>query len=229
MPHNQTPEKSPSFTPTGRSKVRRLPRQGSYEQELICQILDEGLVCHVGFAVEGQPYVIPTAYARIADQIYIHGSPISRMMRSLSHGIEVCMTVTLLDGLVLARSAFHHSMNYRSVVIFGTATVLSDLEHKMNALEAFSEHIAPGRWHEIRQPNSNELEATVVLAIPLVEASAKIRTGHPTDEREDYRLPIWAGEIPLRLAADLPINDSGLLQGIEPPDYALKYSRLGKR
>jgi uncharacterized protein len=222
-------EPSPSFTPTGKSKVRRLPKQGSYERELIYKILDEGLVCYVGFAIEGQPFVIPTAYARVADQIYIHGSPISRMMRSLGSGIEVCITVTLLDGLVLARSAFHHSMNYRSVMIFGTATAVSELDQKMAALQAFTEHIVPGRWSEVRQPNSKELEATVVLALPLIEASAKVRTGHPTDEREDYDLPIWAGEIPLRLVADSPINDSSLSQGIEPPDYALNYLKLGNK
>jgi uncharacterized protein len=229
MQYNPTPEQSQSFTPTGRSKVRRLPKQGSYERDLIYQILDEGLVCYVGFAVEGQPFVIPTAYARIADQIYIHGSPISRMMRSLSSGIDVCITVTLLDGLVLARSAFHHSMNYRSVMMFGTATVVSELEQKMTALQAFSEHIALGRWAEVRQPNSNELEATVVLALPLTEVSAKVRAGHPTDEHEDYNLPIWAGEIPLRLVADLPINDACLLPGIELPDYVSNYLRFGKR
>jgi uncharacterized protein len=222
-------EPLPSFTPTGKSKVRRLPKQGSYERELIYKILDEGLVCYVGFAIEGQPFVIPTAYARVADQIYIHGSPIGRMMRSLGSGIEVCITVTLLDGLVLARSAFHHSMNYRSVMIFGTATVVSELDQKIASLQSFTEHIVPGRWSEVRQPNSKELEATVVLALPLIEASAKVRTGHPTDEHEDYDLPIWAGEIPLRLVADSPINDSSLLQGIEPPDYALNYLKLGNK
>lgn len=229
MQCNQTPEQSQSFTLTGRSEVRRLPKQGSYERDLIYKILDEGLVCYVGFAIEGQPYVIPTAYARIADQIYIHGSPISRMLQSLSNGIEVCLTVTLVDGLVLARSAFHHSMNYRSVISFGTATVVSELEQKMSALQAFSDHILPGRWAEVRQPTSNELEATVVLALPLIEASAKVRTGHPTDEREDCSLPIWAGEIPLRLVADSPIGDSSLLQGIEPPDYVSNYLKFGNQ
>ena len=229
MTCNQTPEPSPSFPPTSRSKVRRLPKQGSYERALIYKILDEGLVCYVGFAVEGQPFVIPTAYARIADQIYLHGSPLSRMMRSLSSGIEVCTTVTLLDGLVLARSAFHHSMNYRSVMIFGTATVVTELEQKMTALQAFSEQIVPGRWAEVRQPNAIELEATIVLALPLVEASAKVRTGHPTDEREDYHLPIWAGEIPLKLVADAPINDAALLTEIAPPAYASNYLRTAKK
>lgn len=229
MSRNQIPEPSQSLTPTGRSKVRRLPKQGCYDQDLIYQILDEGLVCCVGFAVEGQPYVIPTAYARIADRLYLHGSPISRMIRSLGSGIEVCITVTLLDGLVLARSAFHHSMNYRSVMMFGTATVVSEMAQKRTALQAFTEQIVPGRWAEVRPPNSTELEATVVLALPLVEASAKVRTGHPTDEREDYSLPIWAGEIPLRLVAALPISDACLPPGIAPPDYASNYLRLGKK
>jgi hypothetical protein len=228
MSHSHS-EQSPNFTSTARSKVRRLPKLGSYDRDLIYTILDEGLICYVGFAVEGQSYVIPTAYARVGDQLYIHGSPISRMMRSIGKGIQVCITVTLLDGLVLARSAFHHSMNYRSVMVFGTATVISDLQLKIDALQAFSEHIVPGRWAEVRQPNSTELEATVVLAIPLVEVSAKVSTGHPTDEQEDYSLPIWAGEIPLRLIAGSPINDSNLLQGNEPPAYALAYSRLSKK
>jgi uncharacterized protein len=229
MQYEETPEQSPSFTPTSRSKVRRLPKQGNYDRDLIYEILDEGLVCCVGFAIEGQPFAIPTAYARIADQIYIHGSPISRMMRSLSSGIEVCITVTLLDGLVLARSAFHHSMNYRSVMIFGTATIVSELEQKMIALQAFSEHIIPGRWTEVRQPNSKELEATIVLALPICDVSSKVRTGSPIDEYEDYSLPIWAGEIPLRLVAESPINDASLLIGIELPNHVSSYLRLAKK
>ena len=214
-----------SFTPTGRTKVRRLPNRSNYDRDVIYDILDEGLVCHVGFAIKEQPYVIPTAYARVGDQLYIHGSPLSRMIRSLSSGIEVCLTVTLLDGLVLARSAFHHSMNYRSVVMLGTATVVLELDQKMAALQAFSEHIVPGRWQEVRQPNLKELEATVVLSLPLIEASAKVRTGHPSDDKEDYLLPVWAGEIPLRMIADSPINDDSLLTGIVQPDYALNYLR----
>ncbi len=221
-------EQSPNLMPTDRSRVRRLPQRGSYERELIDKILDEGLVCHVGFAIEGQPFVIPTAYARVADQIYIHGSPMSRMAQALGNSIEVCITVTLLDGLVLARSAFHHSMNYRSVVAFGTATVMHEPEQKRVALKAFSEQIVPGRWAEVRKPNSKELEATVVLSLPLMEASAKIRAGHPTDDQEDYDLPVWAGEIPLKLTADLPVNDSCLPTEIKPPDYAIDYPKFKK-
>jgi uncharacterized protein len=226
MQHNPASEQLQSLTPTARSKVRRLPQRSSYERDLIYKILDEGLVCHVGFAIEGQPFVIPTAYARVADYLYIHGSPISRMVRALSSGIEICVTVILLDGLVLARSAFHHSMNYRSVVVFGEATVVHETEQKMAALQAFSEQIVPGRWADVRQPNLKELEATIVLSLPLEEASAKTRVGHPTDDPEDYNLPVWAGEIPLKLQADLPINDSCLPAEIEPPQYIFDQPRF---
>lgn len=225
MQYDQTVESSQNLTPTSRSKVRRLSKQGSYERALIYKTLDEGLVCQVGIAVEGQPFVIPTAYARVGDRLYIHGSPLSRMMRVLISGVEVCITVTLIDGLVLARSTFHHSMNYRSVVIFGTATVVSEPKQKAIALQAFSNYIAPERWAEVRQPNTKELEATIVLALPLVEASAKVRVGHPTDESEDYSLPIWAGEIPLRLT----IDDSRLLPRIKPPNYASNYLRFNNK
>lgn len=204
------------FTPTQRTTVKRLPKRANYEQDTVYQILDEGLVCHVGFVVDNQPYVIPTAYGRVEDKLYIHGSPASRMLRTLQAGIQVCVTVTLLDGLVLARSAFHHSMNYRSVVVFGTASVVSDPEDKLKALHAFTEHIVPGRWEEIRQPNRNELAGTLVLSLPLVEASAKVRTGPPVDDEADYELPVWAGEIPLRLVAGVPINDPRLQPGTVP-------------
>ncbi len=204
-----------SFTPTPRTTVKRLPKRAEYDRKIVYEILDEGLVCHVGFAVEGQPYVIPTAYGRVEDKLYIHGSPASRMLRTLQGGISVCITVTLLDGLVLARSAFHHSMNYRSVVIFGTAEVVSDAKEKLKALHAFTEHIIPGRWEKIRQPNPSELAGTLVLSVPLVEVSAKVRTGPPIDDEDDYSLPVWAGEIPLRLVADMPINDPRLQPGIE--------------
>jgi hypothetical protein len=204
------------FTPTQRTAVKRLPKRGVYDREIIYQILDEGLVCHVGFVVDRQPYVIPTAYGRVDDKLYIHGSPASRMLRTLQEGIPVCVTVTLLDGLVLARSAFHHSMNYRSVVIFGTASVVSEPEEKLEALHAFTEHIVPGRWEDVRQPNRNELTGTLVLSLPIVEASAKIRTGSPVDDEADYSLPVWAGEIPLRLVAGTPIDDPRLHAGIKP-------------
>lgn len=213
------------LTPKQRSTVRQIPKRGQYECKVIYQILDEGLVCHVGFAVDGQPYVIPTAYGRIGDKLYIHGSPASRMLRSLQGGIEVCITVTLLDGLVLARSAFHHSMNYRSVVVFGTAIMVQDAEQKLEALQAFSEHIVSGRWAEVRPPSPHELQGTLVLSLSLTEASAKVRTGPPMDDEADYKLSVWAGEVPLHLVASTPINDPRLPSEIATPAYALNYSR----
>jgi nitroimidazol reductase NimA-like FMN-containing flavoprotein (pyridoxamine 5'-phosphate oxidase superfamily) len=199
-----------TFTPTQRTTLKRIPKRANYECETVYQILDEGLVCHVGFVVDGQPFVIPTAYGRVEDKLYIHGSPASRMLRSLQEGIPVCITVTLIDGLVLARSAFHHSMNYRSVVVFGTASIVSNPEEKLEALYAFTEHVVPGRWEEVRQPSRSELTGTLVLSLPLVEASAKVRTGPPSDDEADYSIPVWAGEIPLRVVADAPIDDSRL-------------------
>jgi nitroimidazol reductase NimA-like FMN-containing flavoprotein (pyridoxamine 5'-phosphate oxidase superfamily) len=214
-----------SFSKTERTAVRRLPKRGNYERAGIYHILDEGFICHAGFAVEGKPFVIPTGYARVEDMLYIHGSQASRMLRELGKGIEVCVTVTLIDGLVLARSAFHHSMNYRSVVIFGRAEVVEDEDEKNEALRAFSEHIVPGRWDDVREPTPNELKMTTVLRLPLVEASAKIRTGPPLDDEEDYELPVWAGVVPLSLTSGAPINDPRLIEGIEPPSYARRYSR----
>lgn len=214
-----------NFTPTERSKVRRLPKRGEYERAAVYRILDEGFVCHVGFVVEGQPFVIPTGYARAGDNLYIHGAQASRMLRTLAGGVEVCVTVTLLDGLVLARSAFHHSINYRSVVVFGRALVVEDESEKREALRAFTEHVLPGRWDEVREPNQSELKATTVLALPLGEASAKVRTGPPVDDEEDYEMPVWAGVLPLRTNAGAPVNDPRLAQGIEPPAYILSYDR----
>ncbi|RCJ40820.1 flavin-nucleotide-binding protein [Nostoc minutum NIES-26] len=211
--------------PSQRTTVKRLPQRGNYERETIYQILDEGLVCHVGFIAQGQPFVIPTAYGRVNDTLYIHGSPASRMLRTLQQGIDVCVTVTLLDGLVLARSAFHHSMNYRSVVVFGTATIVEDPEQKLAALKAFTEHVINGRWDEVRSPNRPELAGTLVLSLPLAEASAKLRTGGPVDDETDYQLPIWAGEIPLKLTATTPIPDSRLHPSIKLPKYISSYSR----
>ncbi|MBV8883579.1 MAG: pyridoxamine 5'-phosphate oxidase family protein [Chroococcidiopsidaceae cyanobacterium CP_BM_RX_35] len=210
---------------TQRSKLKRMPSRGHYERELIYQILDEGLICHIGFAVDSQPFVIPTAYGRVGDRLYIHGSSASRMMRSLTNGIEVCITVTLLDGLVLARTAFHHSMNYRSVVIFGTATVVQDVNQKLKALEAFTEHIVPKRWATVRQPTPQELQVTSVLELPLDEASAKVRTGPPGDEEGDYSIPVWAGVIPLELTAGTPISDPRLQSEISLPSYLHNYTR----
>ena len=214
-----------SFTPTPRTTIKRIPKRGQYEREIVYQILDEGLVCHIGFVVDDQPYVIPTAYGRVGEKLYIHGSPASRMLRTLKESINVCITVTLVDGLVLARSAFHHSMNYRSVVVFGKASVVQDAEEKLKALYAFCEHVVPGRWESVRQPSPNELAGTLVLSVPLVEVSAKVRTGPPIDDEADYDLPVWAGEIPLRLVAAAPIDDPRLTAGIVPPSHVRDYVR----
>jgi nitroimidazol reductase NimA-like FMN-containing flavoprotein (pyridoxamine 5'-phosphate oxidase superfamily) len=213
------------FEPTGRTRLRRLPQRGTYERESVYGILDEGLVCHVGFVADGEPFVIPTGYARVGDRLYVHGSAASRMLRTLAGGVRVCVTVTLLDGLVLARSAFHHSMNYRSVVVFGTASVVEDEAEKSEALRAFTEHIIRGRWTDVRPPDEGELKKTLVLKLPLAEASAKIRTGPPIDDEEDYQLPVWAGVIPLGLNAGEPVPDPRLAPGSVPPSYARRYSR----
>ncbi|MEO0394518.1 MAG: pyridoxamine 5'-phosphate oxidase family protein [Cyanobacteria bacterium P01_A01_bin.137] len=208
---------------TVRTQVKRVPKRGHYDLETVYSILDAGLICHVGFAMEEQPFVIPTAYGRLDNQLFIHGSPASRMLKSLQQGINVCVTVTLLDGLVLARSAMHHSMNYRSVVLFGTAELVSDREEKLKALYAFTEHVVPGRWAETREPNEQELTATTVLALPIDEASAKIRTGPPVDDAADYDLPYWAGVIPLRMQLGEPIVDPKLTEGIGVPEHVETY------
>jgi nitroimidazol reductase NimA-like FMN-containing flavoprotein (pyridoxamine 5'-phosphate oxidase superfamily) len=213
------------FTKTARTALKRLPQRGAFDRESINQILDEGFICHVAFTVDGQPFVIPTGYARAGDRLFIHGSQASRMLRTLGQGIEVCLTVTLIDGLVLARSAFHHSMNYRSVVVFGNARVVDDPDEKLGALRALSEHMIPGRWDDVREPNERELQLTTVLSLTLDEASAKVRTGPPLDDEEDYELSVWAGVIPLRLVANAPIPDPRLPAEIDPPPYALDYSR----
>lgn len=213
------------FTQTTKTTLKRLPERGKFDRETVYRILDEALVCHVGFVVDGQPFVIPTSYGRVGDTLYIHGSAASRMMRSLSGKIPVCITVTLIDGLVLARSAFHHSVNYRSVVVFGQAELVEDEQGKMSALAALTEHIVPGRWTEVRSPNAQELKATTVLAVPLEEVSAKVRTGDPKDDDEDMAIPVWAGQLPLVLTPGSPINDSLLAPGIELPDYVRNYNR----
>jgi len=213
------------FPQTQRTTLKRLPKRGIYDRELVYQILDEGFICHVSFSVDGQPFVIPTGYARVGDQLYIHGSQVSRMLRTLAQGVNVCVAVTLVDGLVLARSAFHHSVNYRSVVMFGRAVVVEDQEAKLAALFAFSEHVLPGRWKDVREPTEQELRATTVLSLPLVEVSAKVRTGPPIDDDEDYTLNVWAGVLPLKLAAGEPVSDPRLREGIEPPVYTFKYTR----
>lgn len=199
-----------ALTPTERTQIKRLPKRAVYEKTRLYSILDEGFLCHVGFAVDGLPYVIPTLYARIEDQIYVHGSAASRMLRTLDQGLDACVTVTLVDGFVLARSAFHHSINYRSVVMFGKARLVIDHEEKLHALRSFTNHMVPGRWEEVRWPTEQELKATSVLALPLDEASAKVRTGPPVDDEEDYSMPVWAGIVPIHMRAGEPIPDPRL-------------------
>jgi len=204
----------PQFPPTSRTQVRRLAKRGVYDQAQVYSILDEGYVCHVGFVSEGQPYVIPTLYARADDHVYIHGSAASRMLRTLDQGVDVCLTVTLVDGFVLARSAFHHSMNYRSVMVLGKAHPVTDPKEKLQALHHFTNKVVPGRWEEVRTPSEQELKSTSVLALPLEECSAKVRTGPPLDDEADYELPVWAGVVPIRLQAGEPIPDARLLPGV---------------
>jgi uncharacterized protein len=213
------------YTQTARTTVRRLPKRGSYDKATVHAIVDEGLICHVGFVVDGAPVVIPTIHTRVEDTLYFHGSVASRMLRSLKDGVPACVTITILDGLVLARSAFHHSMNYRSVVAFGTAREVTDREEKVRALDALVEHVVRGRSKEARGPNEAEIRGTLVLALPLDEASAKIRTGGPVDDEEDYGMPVWAGVLPLKLTPQEPVADDRLIAGLEVPAYVKAYSR----
>jgi nitroimidazol reductase NimA-like FMN-containing flavoprotein (pyridoxamine 5'-phosphate oxidase superfamily) len=212
--------------PSPRTTVRRLRERGQYDAATIRAILDEGLVCHVGFIVDGQPFVIPMGYGRDGDHLILHGSVASRMLRALAAGSPACVTVTLLDGLVLARSVFHHSMNYRSVVILGHPELIEGKEEKLAALERLTEHLAPGRWAEARLPNDRELALTQVLRMSLEESSAKIRTGPPKDDEEDYALPIWAGVLPLAQVAGTPQPDPRLPEGIEPPPHVTAGRRI---
>ena len=213
------------FPVNDRTRVVREANRAVYDRDAIYGILDEGFVCHVGFAVEGQPFVIPTMYARVGDWLYFHGSAASRMLRGASSGTPVCITVTLLDGLVLARSVFNHSMNYRSVVVLGKAVMIDDAGEKLAALEAFTEKLIPGRWNDARQPNEKELKATSILKLPLTEVSAKVRTGDVEDDAEDYALHVWAGVIPLRLVVDAPNRDTRCDASIPTPPYAVNYKR----
>jgi hypothetical protein len=207
---------------TKRTEFRRLPARGSHELETINAILDAGFLAHVGFCVDNQPYVIPTLYGRDGEKLYLHGSAASRMLGRLETGILGCIAVTLVDGLVLARSAFHHSMNYRSVVAFGTAHRIDEPALKTRALRIISEHLIAGRWNDVRSPSKKELKATAVLEFSIEEASAKIRTGPPLDDEEDYSLPVWAGILPVSLEARPPIPDSRLTDDIEVPQYVLR-------
>jgi uncharacterized protein len=207
---------------TERSRLRRLPNRGSHESEVIHKILDEGFLAHVGFQADGQPFVIPTLYGRDGDTLYLHGSAASRMLRELETGMPACVTVTLVDGLVLARSAFNHSMNYRSVVAFGTAKKITDATEKTQALYAISEHVLKGRWKDVRGPTEQELKATTVLRFAIEEASAKVRQGPPLDDEEDYSLPVWAGVLPLKLTAQEPVVDSRMVEVVKEPEYVRK-------
>jgi nitroimidazol reductase NimA-like FMN-containing flavoprotein (pyridoxamine 5'-phosphate oxidase superfamily) len=213
------------IAPTPRTTLKRLPKRGSFDREVVNGILDEALLCHLGFAVDGQPYVIPTIHARVGETLFVHGSPASRMLRHLKEGVPACVTVTLLDGLVLARSAFHHSMNYRSVVVLGHAREVEDLAERREAMRAVVEHVAPGRWDEVRQPSEKELAGTLVLRLPVEEASAKVRTGPPLDDEEDYAGPWWAGVLPLSLVPGAPVADPRLAAGTPLPRSVQPYRR----
>ena len=215
-----------STNPTPRTRIVREPQRAVYDRAAVNEILDEAFLCHVGFVADGQPYVIPTSYGRAGNVLYIHGSAASRMLRNLGQGVPVCITVTLLDGLVLARSVFNHSMNYRSVVILATATLVDDPAEKIAALHALSEHILPHRWDDARQPNEKELKATSVLRIPIEEFSAKVRVGPPMDDEEDYSFPTWAGVIPLEMKVGTPIRDDRCRQ--ELPAHLQNYARKKK-
>jgi nitroimidazol reductase NimA-like FMN-containing flavoprotein (pyridoxamine 5'-phosphate oxidase superfamily) len=214
-----------AYARTARTTLQRRPQRGAYDRETVHAILDEGIYCHLGFVVDGQPFVLPTVHARDGETVFVHGAAASRMLGALAEGAPVCLTVTLLDGLVLARSAFHHSMNYRSVVVLGRAREVRDPAEKRRALEVIVEHVARGRSREARGPNEKELLATRVLALPLEEVSAKIRTGAPIDDEEDHALPVWAGEIPLRLVAQAPVPDPRLRPTIEPSEVVTAWRR----
>ena len=206
------------FAPTARTQVRRLPTRGVYDRGHIYAILDEAYLCHVAFVIQGAPFLIPTTYARVDDTLYIHGSSASRLMKMPPEALDICINVTLVDGFVMARSVFHHSMNYRSVVVMGRARIVANDDEKRIALRAFTNHLAAGRWEEARQPNEQELKATGVLALPIEEASAKVRTGPPKDDEEDYALPVWAGVVPVQSEFGIPMDDPRLSPGLPPID-----------
>jgi nitroimidazol reductase NimA-like FMN-containing flavoprotein (pyridoxamine 5'-phosphate oxidase superfamily) len=210
---------------SSRTTVKRLAQRADYDRETIYAILDEALICHVGFVVDGSPVVIPTIHTRIGETLYFHGSAASRMLRTLRDGVDACVTITLLDGLVMARSAFHHSMNYRSVVVMGRGREVVEREERLRVLEALVEHVCAGRARDARPPNEAELRQTLVIAMPLAEASAKIRNGPAADEEEDYALPVWAGIIPLALRPSAPVDDERLVAGVAVPEYAKSYRR----
>ncbi len=208
-----------SFTPSDRSRVKRMHERAAYDQKSVHAVVDAGLLCHVGYVIDGQPYVTPTFHWREGDKVYWHGSSASRMVRVTKEGIPVCLTVTHLDGLVMARSGMHHSANYRAAMLFGTAHAVTDPEYKMAALKAFVDRMAAGRWDDVRPPNPQEFKATTVLAMTIEEASVKVRTGGPVDDEEDYALDCWAGVVPVRTVLGTPESDNRLRDGIVPPDY----------
>jgi uncharacterized protein len=213
------------FTKTEKNRIKRLPKRGNYDREAIYRILDEALICHVGFAEKGQPCVIPINFARVDDTIVLHGAKASRLLKHIETGHPVCIEATIVDGLVLARSIFHHSVNYRSVVLFGKGCPLEGEQEKLSALKAITEHLIPSRWQEARLPSRKELNATRVVSIKIDEASAKVRVGPPADDQEDYALAIWAGVLPLQEQALPPVRDDLLPQDVLVPDYIAQYSR----
>ena len=214
------------LTATPRSRVKRIPERGRYDFKTLTSILDAGFLCYIGYVIDGQPYVTPTTYWRNGEHVFWHGSSASRMLRTLQTGVDVCLTVAHVDGLVLARSAFHHSINYRSVMLFGTARVLEDEGAKAAALEDFVERMFPGRWKELRPVNRQELKATSVLCMPIAEGSAKVRTGPPKDDEEDYAWPIWAGVLPVQAVLGAPIPDPRLPETIQSPGYVSHLTHL---
>jgi nitroimidazol reductase NimA-like FMN-containing flavoprotein (pyridoxamine 5'-phosphate oxidase superfamily) len=218
---------SQPHTPTPRTRLIREADRAVYDREAAYRILDEGFLCHVGFVADGQPFVIPTSYGRNGDSLFVHGSAASRMLRQLKESVPVCITVTLLDGLVLARSIFNHSMNYRSVVVLGKATLVDDPQEKIEALRLLSEHIIPGRWADVRQPNERELKVTSILRVPIEEFSAKVRKGPVVDDEEDYSFPTWAGVVPLEMVAGAPIADARLDAAHGVPANVEHYTRKG--
>ena len=214
-----------TFEKTPRNRVRRLPERADYDRDTIYSIIDEALICHVGFTVDGQPFVIPTIHARMDDTLILHGAKASRLLKHVQSGAAMCVAVTLLDGLVVARSAFHNSMNFRSVVLFGTGYVIEGEEERLAALAAITDHVVPGRWRDSRPPNRKELNATTVVALPIESATAKLRAGPPGDDDEDYSLPIWAGVIPIQQTFGAPEDDPRLTDGVPAPDYITGYRR----
>jgi nitroimidazol reductase NimA-like FMN-containing flavoprotein (pyridoxamine 5'-phosphate oxidase superfamily) len=216
-----------AYTPTPRTKVRRLSKRAVYDKAQVHGILDEGFLCHVGFSHEDQPYVIPTLYARSGESLYVHGSGASRMLKTLAQGVDICVTVTLVDGYVLARSAFHHSMNYRSVTVLGRARLVTETSEKLAALRLITEHIVPERWDEVRAPNELEMRQTVVLAVPLEEVAAKVRIGPPADDEEDYQRAVWAGVVPIHMQLGQPLADGRVLPGV-PEVQVARFAKRAK-